>query len=884
MNNKEILLNAGWKFKLCEKKDVQKLDFAHFLPHTKAGTVCGYVEDMLIENDWNDVDVPYDWGVILPFENDASPTHGFKKMGRGAFLRTFVMDEDISDKTVYLEFEGVRGDSIIYVNGNEAVRNRCGYNGFSVDITPYIKMPGELNWIYAEIDASRLEGWWYEGAGIYRDVKLYIKDKVHFDINGIYAVPLKKENGWVVSVEAEVINTTSEEQTFNFEIELNEKNVYSQDYKIDKETEMFKVEIPVDNPKLWSPENPNLYNIKCRCNSEEETFKIGFRTIETNINDGLLLNGEKYEIKGTCVHQDHAGVGIALTKSVIRYRMEQIKKLGFNAYRSAHHPATPYLMEVCDELGIFVLNENRNFSASPETLNEVEAMVKYSRNHPSLFMYSLFNEEGLQKGSSGYRITKKIKDTVRKYDYYTPTTAALLYNECIADGNGSEALDIAGFNYMMNKYEEFHEKYPETVILGTENSLVFSTRGIYETDEDKQYFDNSGENIAKGAEGHHWGDPFQGTVAKAREYPYVIGVFLWCAFDYRGEPAPYYAGPSVSSHWGIMDSCGYFKDSSYIVKSIYDTNPVLHIVPSVKGGQVTAFTNCSEAELFADGVSCGKAIQRNYKVNWDVTSAKTLKAVGVKDGVVIEDEVIFADEKYSLKIENATKNDVDSTFVLDISAVDKNGVFVQDADDEISVEIENGVLLGIGNGNPTSREADNLNKRKLFNGRCQAIVRATGIEVKCTVSAENLISDTIKINAKPLECELKGVYNQFDLSECIRYEFPVELENAKTLEWTTENKLNWHLEVFYDITTLFNCEECGGKLYQFNTEKLKGKTCKLYIKDLKGELVVIHNNDVVWQGTEDGIVTIDNMSDKLKLFVKKNKEFNLKLPIAIRWE
>lgn len=575
-----IDLLKGWKFCPGEAKRWERADHNICYNVTKAGKEVGDMKVFLHENPWEEVSIPHDWNTGQLSQPDASPSNGFKPRGTAWYYNEFVMPEYDENDCILLEFEGIMGESVVYVNGVLAARNETGYTGFTTDVSDYL-LAGEKNMIVVSVDNTRWEGWWYEGAGIYRPVHMYIKPAVHFSHRGTFVDPVLDGSEWTVRVACSV------------ESSLRKPAAYAVDSKICSPQGELLCEMTAEGqceafgtgavtlcgrvsaPELWSPSDPVLYTVKNSLlidgeEAECEEIRFGFRHIEWT-DHGMFLNGSKTPVNGICCHQDHAGVGIALNRSLIRYRVKKLKEMGCIAYRCAHNCPSEDFLNACDELGMLVMAENRHYRSSDEVMKQLDEMVKLCRNHPSVFLYSLFNEEPWQAEKRGLRIAEKMLRRVKESDDTRAVTAAM-NGGVLTRENASDVLDVAGMNYFIYDYGKYAERRPGHPMVGTENGPLYATRGVYKDDEKKQVYNAYGLTTAP------FGQLLQDTMEQVRAAEHVAGQFVWGGFDYRGEPQPF-EWPSVFSHWGLTDNCGFEKDTFYMLRSYYSDEPMVHLLP-----------------------------------------------------------------------------------------------------------------------------------------------------------------------------------------------------------------------------------------------------------------------------------------------------------------
>ncbi len=728
----DISLLRGWKFCFGDIKRWERVNHDICYETTKAGQEIGDM-DCFFANPWVDVTIPHDWNTMQASEPRNHPSNGFKPRGIAWYYKKFDLPELDENTCVTLDFEGVMGESVVYVNGVLAARNESGYTGFAFDISDYI-VPGE-NLIAVSVDNNRWEGWWYEGAGIYRPVTVHIRPAVHFARYGIFAKPVFDGKNWTVEISADVENTGEAKSKCSAKFEIADKNGKTV-AKIDGKCEInafsnekICVKTAISSPELWSPERPYLYRMNCCLigtgqEEQTETICFGFRDIRWT-DHGMFINGVKTEVRGVCCHQDHVGIGIALNRSIIRYRIEKLKKMGCNAYRCAHNCPSKYLLDVCDELGMLVMVENRHFRSSEEVLKQIDELALVSRNHPSVFLYSLFNEEHVwQDEIRGFRVTKRLVRRLRESDDSRPITAAM-NGGTLTEKNASDALDVAGMNYSLQDYPAYAVRRPGHPVVGTENGPIYATRGVYENNAELQQYDAFGLNYAP------FGNNLADTMKAERSADHVAGVFVWGGFEYRGEPQPF-EWPSVFSHWGLHDNCGFEKDTFYYLKSFYSepNEPVLHLCPhwNHKPGEsvkVVAMTNLDRVQLYLNDKLIGeKKVNDNY-AEWTVPyEVGELKAEGTVDGKTVIDIVRTVGNPIRLDVvDAAAKTDYDCS-IINVAVTDANGNIapLSETDRDVTIEVVRGKLVGAGNGDPNGIQPDITETIHTFHGLCQFLV------------------------------------------------------------------------------------------------------------------------------------------------------------------
>lgn len=730
-------LDKDWKFFEGEIKDPARTHTECYMEAKAGGARGGGSPDYDLSG-FENINIPHDFAVAHKFEEKYGPAYGYKKRGKGWYFKQFRLEECDKDKELYIEFGGVSSNCTVYLNGSVVYRNFGGYNSFMVNITDMAVYGEQINFLSVFVDADVVEGWWYEGAGIYRHVNLYKCSKLHIKPWDIFINPIKKTTDvWNARTEALVKNYSLENKDFEIcsYILDNEENIVGKESVRGKlkpgQEKLMVMDVLSYSPYLWDIDDPKLYTMvtKITENGEcvhEEKNRFGFRTIAIDKDKGFFLNGRRVQIYGTCNHQDHAGIGVAVLDSILEYRIQLLKEMGSNAYRCSHGNPSKELLDLCDKYGILVMDENRSFNTSPDGLAQIRDMVKRDRNHPCVIMYSIFNEEPLQGTFIGKKLALRMRREIEKYDNTRFITGAM--NGGVLSENGAvNELDITGFNYITAQYDPFRNKFPHIPMLGSENNSAFQTRGVYKTDEEKNIIDCYDSYAAP------WGNTHRDGFRQVDTRKHIMGMFIWTGFDYRGEPTPF-EYPSISTQFGIMDTCGFKKDAFYLNKAFFTDEPMIHIVPShwnFEDGRiikVMANTNCSEAELILNGESFGKKEVDKYDMCfWEIEYKKgTLMMYGFRDGIkVCSDKIQTASEPEKLTVwasKSELEKDCFDAVAVNVGVCDINSIPCMTADNLIEFEAEGGIVLGVGNGDPNSHEDDKSNKRRLFNGLCQAII------------------------------------------------------------------------------------------------------------------------------------------------------------------
>ncbi len=724
-----LLMDANWRFAFGHPFDPTR-DFEHatgyFSYFAKAGYGDGPAAARFNDSAWRLLDLPHDWAVEAPFSASASPSHGYKAIGRkfpegsvGWYRKTFSIPASDLGRRIGVEFDGVFRDSVVWVNGFYLGRQSSGYTGFSYDLTDYLNYGGD-NTIAVRVDATMEEGWFYEGAGIYRHVWMTKTPQVHVAHWGTFVTTAVQGDSADVTARTTVANEGAAEATFLIDqaIEDAHGGIVAVRAVLDAvvapgATGDSSCVLRVESPKLWSLESPTLYHLVTTIRSagtvvDRYETPFGIRTVSFDPDRGFFLNGRRVELKGANSHQDFAGVGVAVPDALQEFRVARLKELGCNALRCSHNPPAPELLDACDRLGLLVLDENRLMGPSPEQMSQLESMILRDRNHPSVILWSLGNEEWAIEGNiKGARIAASMQAFAQRLDPTRRTTVA----NSGGWGGISSVIDVVGYNYIRQcDTDKQHADYPRQPGVGTEESTTRQTRGVYFGDPQKGYLAplmdaSSGGNMELGWQ--HYA-----------KRPYLAGLFYWTGFDYRGEPNPF-DWPQVGSQSGILDLCGFPKDGAYYLKAWWTDGPVVHIFPHWnwpgREGQmidVWCYSNCDQVELVLNGRSLGaKAMPRNAHLEWTVAyEPGVLEARGFTGGRVIASSVVETTgkpAKLALVPDRVSiRADGEDVAVFTVSALDEKDRVVPIADNLVTFGVAGGLIIGVGNGDPSSHEPD----------------------------------------------------------------------------------------------------------------------------------------------------------------------------------
>ena len=759
----QLLFDFGWKFQFGHGSDpARDLKFGNGQGDFAKTGDFAFSKAGFDDSKWRRLNLPHDWAVELPFvHDDEQMSHGYKPLGRrypetsvGWYRRTFEIPATDLGRRIAVEFDGAFRDVLIFVNGCFIGRNDNGYAPFRFDITDFLAY-GAKNYIVARVDASFGDGWFYEGAGIYRHVWLTKTDPLHLGKWESYVRAAVSGESAMLALGTVVENAGKQAESARVSWQILDaagKTVATaeaapQSIAVDGSAR-FDASASLANPVLWSVDTPNLYSAIVTVEAggkprDAERVSFGVRTAVFDADKGFFLNGKSIKLQGTCNHHDHAGVGAALPDRLQLFRLGVLKEMGCNAVRTSHNMPTPEWVEGCDRMGVMMMCETRQMSSNPEGMAQLEAMVKRYRNSPSIVLWSIGNEEGQLQSPMAEQGAKIGAAMVRRCHELDPTRVVSAAVNGDNEKGVSDAFDIIGFNYGLNRPDNYHKEHPTRPIYGSETASAVSTRGVYATDPLRNIIGAYDvNNPGWGEQAEEWWK-FYGT----REWE--AGGFAWTGFDYRGEPTPY-GWPSINSQFGIIDMCGFPKDTFYYYKAWWGKDPVLHLFPhwnfeGKEGEEIAVWThsNLDEVELFLNGQSQGsKPVPRLGHVEWKVKYAPgTIEARGRKDGQVVKTEkreTTGPAVAIRLTVDRAEIDaDGEDIAMLTVEALDKEGRAVPTASNLVGFKVSGeGALIGVGNGDPNCQESDKEPRRSLFNGLAQVIVQATKRPGEIRIEAE----------------------------------------------------------------------------------------------------------------------------------------------------
>lgn len=758
-----------------------------------------------INADFKKIDIPHDFLIY--------DTNDLYKSADGWYRKKFtVTDTGVSDFILY--FDGIYMNSTIYINNTPVYTEENGYNSFQVNISDFIN-DGE-NTVMVCVRHKSPCSRWYSGAGIFRNVYIDKLSPVHFEPYGIYISADANTGKVYVSSEICLKDSKISPLEITHTVLFDNKEILTATGNTDKE--IYETEFALDNIKLWSLDERNLYTLRSVIKSDGKILDsadnvFGFRKVKFDPDNGFSLNGIEMKIKGVCLHHDLGLFGSAFNKEALRRQLLIMKDMGVNAIRTSHNSPAPELIELCDEMGFLVDDEAFDMWELPKTEfdnarffkdtahKDMKNHVKRDRNHPSVIMWSIGNEiYDTHASDHGYEIAEMLKDYVYEYDFKknAHATIASNYIEWDKAQRIGKMLGLSGYNYTERCYDDHHKKYPETVIYGSETSSEVRSRGIYHFPADRKclsHEDNQCSSLANSCV--IWGKPAEDAWIEDRDRKFVCGQFIWTGIDYIGEPTPY---STKNSYFGAVDTAGLPKDIFWFYKSVWNDKCgyFVHLFPYLDMNEgeeidVMAYTNAPYCEIFLNNKSLGKEKIGGNTLHYSKKSVYekgTLKAVAYDENgkIVAEDEkksftdpvkIILSPEK------NIIKTDGEDVVFVKVSTVDKDNITVENARNRIYIYVEGGKLLGMDNGDSTDYEQYKTNNRRLFSGYLVFAVKA------------NADSDKIKITAKSKD--LSSAYCEIETEKVtprkgISFNYSVqEEEMTKTdvpirkIELTTNN-------------------------------------------------------------------------------------------------
>ena len=742
----------GWRFVLADSAQMSKTDYH--------------------DTHWRALNLPHDWAVEGDFlcSNPSGAGGGALPGGIGWYRKTFNLQKKQGER-YFIEFDGVYMNARVYINGKEVGYRPYGYSSFEYDITPYL-IAGR-NVVAVRVDNSdQPNSRWYSGCGIYRHVWFTKTADVHVKHWGVHVVANPDGR---ISVTADV-----ESQGKAYKVR---NQVFDAQGRA--------VGLKVHRPHLWSVDDPYIYKVRTQVLVggkvvDEVWTNTGFRSFRFDAKTGFWLNGKNMKLNGVCEHHDFGCLGAVVNEDAMHRKLVRLKEMGVNAIRSSHNPPAPELLNMCDTMGLIVMDESFDMWHRRKTQNDyarffdewherdLSDLILRDRNHPSILMWSIGNEV-LEQWSSADADTLTLEqanlilnaghdastlakdgetsvntlladhlaDIVRRYDTTRPITAGC--NEPSPNNHlfKGKALDIVGFNYHHQGIKDVPKNFPGRPFIMTESVSALQTTGFYTMPSDSvikapkewwlPYTDPSFKCSSYDNMHASWSSTHEETWDVVKHTPYVGGQFIWTGFDYIGEPTPY-SYPARSSYFGIIDLAGQPKDVYYMYQSEWTNRPVLHLFPHwnwLDGEQIDMwcyYNQADEVELYINGKSQGvrrKADSHQYHVMWRVTfEPGEVKVVARKDGKEVRQQTIHtAGQPHHLQL-SIDYQGKNTTFVK-VEVVDENGNRCPWAENQVFFDTD-ATIIGVDNGNQTSLERFKDNKRKAFFGRCFVVLDGHG--------------------------------------------------------------------------------------------------------------------------------------------------------------
>ena len=751
------------------------------------------------DTSWRTLQLPHDWSIEGNFSIDhpAKPEGGALPTGIAWYRKTFSLEKELKNKHISIEFDGVYRNSEVWINGTYLGIRPYGYSAFVYELSPYLNFGDEPNVIAVRVDNSlQPNSRWYSGSGIYRNVRMLMKDKCHIAHWGTYVTtPEISKDKAQVHVEVQVENNTNSDANIilvSTILDANNRQVTSVESSLllaANSSQMNLQKLEVKTPLLWNIENPYNYSMHTQVfrNSrlvDDAITPFGIRAFTFDPEKGFSLNGKPMKIHGVCLHHDNGALGAVANTAAIRRKLTLMKKMGVNAIRISHNPSSAAFLKICDEMGFIVQAEafdvwkkrkvkyDYHLDWDQWHKRDLENLIKRDRNHPSVMMWSIGNEIREQFDSTGIAIAQELTTIVKNLDATRPVTCALTEN--VPEKNyiyQSGVLDILGFNYKHLDYPNFPNKFNGQAILASESASALQTRGAYDLDanEIKRWppahntsFDGHADLTVSAYDqvSAYWGATHEESWKAVKALDYIAGTFIWTGFDYLGEPIPY-PYPARSAYFGILDLAGLPKDVYYMYQSEWSKEDVLHVFPHWNwetGQKVDVwvyYNNADSVELFLNGKSLGIKTKQNddLHLSWKVDfMTGTLKAVSRKNGqLVLEKEIHTAGEANAINVEaNKTSiiNDFYDLVYLTVTITDNKGNPLPKANHKVNFVVSGGgKLVGVDNGYQANLTSFKANEIQAYNGKCIAIIQSNGQEddVIVRVSADGLKTTTKRI-------------------------------------------------------------------------------------------------------------------------------------------
>ena len=781
------------------------------------------------DSDWQSVRVPHDWAIYGPFDknNDIhrmaivqdgqtsaiehyGRTGGLPFTGAGWYRINFTVPEFNDNKRVTVKFDGAMSNARVYVNGNEAGYWPYGYNTFHFDITDFLNSDGKNNMLAVRLENPEESSRWYPGAGLYRNVHIITTNDSHIPVWGTHiTTPVVNDEFAKVDVKTKVVTSGAGDYKLVTEILDGDANLVSSSETVltpFDQNEFFQTLI-VENPELWDIKQPNLYNAVSKLYKngqlvDEYNTTFGIRTIEVIADKGFFLNGRLVKFQGVCLHHDLGPLGAAVNDAAIRRQIRIMQDMGVNAIRTSHNMPAPDFVRIADEMGMMIMAESFDSWRIPKVKNgynlyfdewaekDMVNLIHNFRNSASVVMWCIGNEVEEQSHPQGAKVARFLQDIVQREDPTRPITNGMDRVDNVFSNGMAAIMDVPGFNYRSFRYQEAYNKLPQQVILGSETTSAFSSRGVYKFPVERKQMAIYDDHQASSYDVEHagWSNLPEDDFILHDDLYYTMGEFIWTGFDYLGEPTPYYSNwPSHSSLFGAVDLAGIPKDRFYLYRSHWNKEEeTLHILPhwnwEGREGEVTplfVYTNYPSAELFINGKSQGVRTkdlsveidgsytaeaqksferQKRYRLMWMDTKYEpgTVRVVAYDEAgnAVAEKEIRTAGKPHRLVLEGdrdvISADGKDLAFIT-VSVVDRNGNPCPNVNELVKFNVKGAGSYRAGaNGDPASTDLFHLPQMHLFNGKLVAIVESseTAGTITLEANAKGLRKGSIKIQTK----------------------------------------------------------------------------------------------------------------------------------------
>ncbi len=770
-NERRQSFDDGWRFFKGDAPGAEKPDFD--------------------DSRWRELSLPHDWAIEGPFDSKANPHTGALPIsGTGWYRKSFTVPDAAKDRYLSIMFDGAQNNAHVFLNGEEIGSRPYGYISFSVDLTGHLKFAGQTNVLAVRLTPEDRSSRWYPGAGIYRNVWLDITGPVHVGQWGTFVTtPEVSQEKATVAAKVDIRNRTQNQARMTVQTAILDpagKPVTRVGTPADVphgSTQTVTANLTVNRPQRWDMEHPAMYTLVAEVLDANKkvvdrySTPFGIRSIKFDREQGFLLNGRHVKIQGVCDHHDLGALGAAVNRRATERQIEILKKAGVNAIRTSHNPPSPELLDLCDRMGIVVMDESFDMWKRPKVPNgyakyfdewserDVRDFVRRDRNHPSVIMWSIGNEIPEQGSPDGGEMAKRLTGFFHQEDPTRPTTSAFNNPEGAIRNHLGDNVDLFGVNYRPWQYEQFQKEHPTWLVYGSETASCVSSRGVYHLPVEKYQKHPSLQLSGYDIIAPPWAYCPDVEFFYQDKLPNVLGEFVWTGFDYIGEPTPYFGGgrctdnskdwPARSSYFGFIDLAGFPKDRFYLYQSQWTKTPMVHVLPhwnwAGREGQaipVMAYTNAEEVELFLNGKSLGRKkrfsepvvipVGRNasrdekfsskYRLEWQVPYAPgSLKAVAYSAGKqVAVDEVKTAGAPARLSIvpdRTTIQADGQDLSFITVRVEDKDGNLVPGADNLVHFAVTGaGALRAVDNGNAATEESFQADHRKAFSGMALLIV------------------------------------------------------------------------------------------------------------------------------------------------------------------